>query len=315
VPLTRHLLRLLKLTVLAGVSIICASVLYILVLLVASPTFRANALELIGLDSVTKYFAESRFGGSERSLPPDLQDLFTIRQDHSAISSWILGCIGADTGGSIAWPVRAQFILPSEQLRVLPDLSAKWPSDISHLTNKEKALIELSRLLSEQRLVLSAKVRSTYLFWEATTLVSICIGMITTILVSVSSTEFGRGDGYYQRLIRILAIIFPVLGTAAAAVIGFYGPQAAWGLASRTLASETQLHDQMAIGVWELTCPKSDTDATAGPLTASLKEWSKRYIDIDTISNASGTPSAVQGGGNPPVGNPSGSPASSQKPP
>jgi len=90
---------------------------------------------------------------------------------------------------------------------------------------------------SEQRVGFMPKVRLTYFYWELATLISIAIGMVTTILVSVSSTEFGRGDGADQRLIRVLAIIFPALGTATAAVISFYTPQVEWGQVSRTLAS------------------------------------------------------------------------------
>ena len=66
---------------------------------------------------------------------------------------------------------------------------------------------------------------------------------------------------------------------------------------SQISASETQLHDQMALAVWNLTCPKTDTDGTAAPLTSQLKEWSKLYVDIQTISNASGTPSGIQRNG------------------
>jgi hypothetical protein len=81
-------------------------------------------------------------------------------------------------------------------------------------------------------------------------------------------------------------------------VISFYSPQAEWGQASRTLASETQLHDEMALTVWKLTCPTTDTDdSSAKPLTDNLENWSKRYIQIQTIPNASGAPGGNQGGG------------------
>jgi hypothetical protein len=98
--------------------------------------------------------------------------------------------------------------------------------------------------------------------------------VITTFLVSVSSTKFGRGGGPPQRLIRVLAIIFPASGTATAAVISFYSPQAEWGQASRTLANDTQLHDEIALTVWKLTCPTPATDdSSAKPLTDSLEGW------------------------------------------
>jgi hypothetical protein len=173
----------------------------------------------------------------------------------------------------------------------------KWPDEIHRLNRSQHTLIQLSKELSEQRIGLIPKARSAHFFWEVATVISIAIGMITTILVSVSATEFGRGDGRSQRLIRMFAIIFPALGTATAAMISFYSPQTEWGQASRTLASETQLHDQMALTVWRLTCPTTDTDDSAKPLADNLENWSKRFIDIQTIPNASGTPGGNQGQG------------------
>jgi hypothetical protein len=148
----------------------------------------------------------------------------------------------------------------------------------------ERALIQLNHALIIQDMALRSKVQSAYLFWQCTSLIAILLGMITTILVSVSSTEFGRGDGWNQRLIRILAIIFPALGTAVAAVIAFYSPQAEWSQASRTLASVNQLHGQIALGVWKLACPTADKNEDTTLFTTTLEDWSKRYHDIQTIS-------------------------------
>src|SRR5262249_19667867 len=81
---------------------------------------------------------------------------------------------------------------------------------------------------------------------------------------------------------------FPALGTAAAGIIAFYSPQADWSQASRTLASVTQLHGQMAVGVWKLKCIKTDGDENSKAATTQLDDWSKRYIDIQTVSTATG---------------------------
>jgi hypothetical protein len=91
-------------------------------------------------------------------------------------------------------------------------------------------------------------------------------------------------------VIRILAIIFPALGTASAAVFAFYGPQAEWSQASRTLANVTQLHGQMALGVWKLKCIEAGhEDNDVKLVIAALEEWSKRYLGIQTVSAATGT--------------------------
>jgi hypothetical protein len=57
--------------------------------------------------------------------------------------------------------------------------------------------------------------------------------------------------------------------------------------------------------VWKFTCPTADADDTssAKPLTINLENWSKRYIQIQSIPNASGTPGGNQGIGSQGGGN------------
>jgi hypothetical protein len=318
-PLLRWLLMVLKLTALAGTSIVCGAVLWFIASLVISPTFRTDVLQSVGMASSGQFV-----GGSVRPAPVEVSlarqlDLDTVNLDHAEIYSWVLSCIGMiNTPWLLPRETREKMVLPSlirdyhipfrdttprlssadaVASDATPRLSSVDADPIPSLTQKERALLQLSINLGEQRLALLEKVRSSYFFWQATALVSIVIGMVTTILVSISSTEFGRGDGHNQRLLRVLAIIFPAIGTAVAAIIGFYSPQAEWSQASRSLASETQLHDQMGFGVWEITCPTTDADPNADQLTTSLKEWSKRFTDIQTIANATGAATSAQGSG------------------
>jgi len=296
-PFTRYFFTLLKLTTLAVVATIFACVVYVTVHLAVSPAYRVSTLRLFGFDNV----ADAVRGPKRDNLSIAERDLYSVLPDHAAISNWVEYCIGVGPGDSALQATQHTFLTPSQKLLTHPfAVEPKWPDGVHQLNRSERNLIQLSKALSEQRVRLMPKVRSTYFFWQLATLISIAIGMITTILVSVSSTEFGRGDGPPQRLIRMLAIIFPALGTAMAAVISFYSPQAEWGQASRTLASETQLHEEMALTVWKLTCPTPDTDdSSAKPLTDNLESWSKRYIEIQTIPNASGVPGGNQGGGSP----------------
>ena len=294
---TRYFFTLLKLTTLAIVATICAWVVFVMVHLAVSPAYRVSTLRLFGFDNV----ADAVRGPKRDNLSIAERDLYSVLPDHAAISNWVEYCIGVGPGDSALQATQHTFLTPSQKLLTHPfAVEPKWPDGVHQLNRSERNLIQLSKALSEQRVRLMPKVRSTYFFWQLATLISIAIGMITTILVSVSSTEFGRGDGPPQRLIRMLAIIFPALGTAMAAVISFYSPQAEWGQASRTLASETQLHEEIALTVWKLTCPTPDTDdSSAKPLTDNLESWSKRYIEIQTIPNASGVPGGNQGGGSP----------------
>jgi hypothetical protein len=301
---TRYFFTLLKLTTLVGVATICAWVVYGMVHLAVSPSYRASTLRLFGFDNV----ADALRGPKKDNLSIEERDLYSVLPEHAAISDWVKYCIGVEPGDGAFQATQHAFLTPSQKLLTHPyAVEPKWPDGIHQLHRSEHNLIQLSKELSEQRVGLIPKVRSAYFFWQLATLISIAIGMITTILVSVSSTEFGRGDGPHQRLIRVLAIIFPALGTATAAVISFYSPQAEWGQASRTLASETQLHDEIALTVWKLTCPTTETDdSTAKPLTDRMENWAKRYIEIQTIPNSSGAPGGNQGGGSQGGGNESG---------
>jgi hypothetical protein len=296
-PFTRQLLTLLKLTTLVGVAITCVCMVYVMLHLAVSPAYRLSTLRLFGLDNV----ADALRGPKRYNLSIEDRDLYSVLPDHVAISEWVQSCIGVKPGDGAFQEIQYAFLTPTQKLQTR-FLEPKWPDGIHRLNRSESTLIELSKALSEQREALMPKVRSTYFYWELATIIAIAIGMITTILVSVSSTEFGRGDGPNQRLIRVLAIIFPALGTATTAVVSFYSPQVEWGQTSRTLASETQLHDQIALTVWKLTCPTDDTDDSAKPLKDNLENWSKRYIDIQTIPNAS-APGGNQNGASPGLGN------------
>jgi hypothetical protein len=67
-------------------------------------------------------------------------------------------------------------------------------------------------------------------------------------------------------------------------VIAFYSPQAEWSQASRILASTTQLHSQMGLGIWKLKYLENEDDDNAKLFVTMLEDWSKRYIDIQTVS-------------------------------
>jgi hypothetical protein len=296
-PFTGYFFTLLKLTMLVGVTTICAFMVYAMVHLAVSPAYRVSTLRLFGFDNA----ADALRGPKRDNLSIEERDLYSVLPDHAAVSEWVEYCIGVRPGDRAFQATQHAFLTPSQKLLTHPFAAEpKWPDGVHLINRSEHTLIQLSEQLSEQRAGLIPKVRSAYFVWQLATLISIAIGMVTTILVSVSSTEFGRGDGTYQRLIRVLAIIFPALGTATAAAISFYSPQSEWGQASRTLASETQLHDEIALTVWKLTCPTTDTDdSTAKPLTDNLENWSRRYIQIQTIPNASGNQGGgSQGGGN-----------------
>jgi uncharacterized membrane protein YgcG len=308
---TRYATMLLRLTALIFVGVLCASAIYGVILLIVSAQARDATFVFLRLQKTYEYVPPPQ-DADLFDLSRSQQDQLSVWPDHNSISRWVLHCMGMRLDkpeqimSAIVW---RNFDLASYRpTYVAPD--ASWPTGIRPPDHKEQMLIELTRTLADQRLSLLSKVRSTYAWWQIATWISIGLGMITTILVSVSATDFGRGDGTRPQLIRVLAIIFPAMGTAAAAVIAFYSPQGEWGQASRTLASVSLLHSQIVFGVWNLQCPQAetDTDVDFKKLTAALDDWTKRYTDIQTLSNATsgGSGSQGSGGGSSPQGGSSG---------
>jgi hypothetical protein len=236
--------------------------------LAVSPAYRVSTLRLFGFDNA----ADALRGPKRDNVSIEERDLYSVLPDHAAISEWVEYCIGVGPGDNAVLAIQNAFLTPSQKLLTHPFAAEpKWPDRIHRINRSEHTLVQLSKELSEQRLGLIPKVRLAYFLLA---IGNAHIDRDRNDHDNFSEHEFDRVWPRHvppQRLIRVLAIIFPALGTATAAVISFYSPQAEWGQASRTLASEAQLHDQMALTVWRLPCPTADTDDSAKPLTDNLE--------------------------------------------
>src|SRR5712664_64389 len=270
----------LLLTGLVSTCIICLGFVYLVFSLTPSKENLAYGLASIGLAGVAGAI-----------LPPRQDEIRPVETDVSSIAGWVLDCTGAKSVSDLPEDVQREM---GQSYILLNTATESSPRKLYHL---EHATLTLSQSLATHRKALNARADSAFSFWQVASIVTIVLGMFTTILVSMSSTEFGRGDGTIQRSIRILAIVFPALGTAAAAIIAFYSPQAEWSQASRTLASLTQLHGQMAIGIWKLHCMGAEDDTNATKVASTLDEWSRRYVDIQTVSTAAAASSSASAGG------------------
>jgi hypothetical protein len=151
------------------------------------------------------------------------------------------------------------------------------------------SVVQLSNAMQNQRVELIRKANDSYLQLQYIQWLTILIGLVTTVVVSISTTElFGKVDTPLGKGLRFLAIFLPALGTAVAAVNAFYNPRDDWNKAANTLANLTQLHGQMSVGIWALDCPTDETSRK--PVVAKLEEWTKRYNDVITIAES--TPGA-----------------------
>jgi hypothetical protein len=281
--LARYLRVIATWTALGAAAIIAVTALYYLAVLVSlTPRLFEAGLRGAGFgdyaaaSSPTQYQLRS---GSEVEVETQ-----AASASHRTVSGWVLNCLGLKHNQSI--PQRfldMTYLVPAD----FASYGYADPSDgVREPYRLENAIVALSQTLARQRIVLRARVESAYRTWETFTLIAIALGMITTIIVSLSSTVYGRGEGRVATGMRILAVVMPALGTAVTAVIAFYGPQAEYNQESRTLASVRQLHGQMEVGVGKLRCIEHDKgdDPTERDASRQVNEWSNRYADIQAIS-------------------------------
>jgi hypothetical protein len=262
-----------------------------------------GTLVAIAVFSYVVYVAKPDEGHSN---PEALYTRMEAEIDFESVAGWAMECMGIESYENL--PDQYQMLLSYYQ----PDINnvRMFPKDVKRLSPDQRAILALNRSISFERekYRLRADGAESQLRWL--TFIGIGMGMITTIVVSMSSTEFGRGAGRVQTLLRLLAISFPIIGTAVSGVIAFYSPQEKWNQARRTLASLTQLHAQMAVGVWNLKC---DLDDGA---RKTVDGWSARYVDVQTAA-AAGTsvPTTAMPVVSPPTAGSITGPAGRQKPP
>lgn len=291
----RSVTTIVKATALFVLSVICASIVAVVIIVVSTRETLVRTAHLVGDDRLATVVDSAI--GPEEPLFQRNQMADAASSDHGNIREWISDCRGRRPTEMLpaliatGEPGGGQGLEFEDPARVVSD--RRFLRDANSL---EKSVNSLSAILFRHRVELDARVKATYEIMEIATIATILIGLMTTILVSISATEFGRGDGLRQRIIRIAAIVFPALGTAVAAVIAFYSPQAQWSQASRTLASLTQLHSQMALAVWKLPCIDQDSDPNRAGVLAQIDEWANRYTDIQTVSTD--TSAGAAGGGN-----------------
>ncbi|MGZ5900974.1 MAG: hypothetical protein ACXWK3_14645 [Reyranella sp.] len=274
--------------------------------LILPRTVRVYLLERVGLynEAQALQFASLSNENVEDARSEVFPDLW-------AIASWITGCTkSTDTRYLVPAEFMTAFyrkqpyynepvvnVAPSygnDGAVVAPDKarpSSAQPSDANSPkvqprapSRQELALAQLSYAIAKQRVEARTKAQAAYALWQFSTLTTIIIGLVTTIVVSLSATEFVK-NGRIALTVKVLAIVFPVIGTAFAAIIAFYGPQAEWSQSSRTFAALSQLHGQIALDIFKIEdCPPSPTKDSE--LAKQLETWGKNYKDIETLANA-----------------------------
>ncbi|MEA2940623.1 MAG: hypothetical protein QOD09_1152 [Bradyrhizobium sp.] len=203
-----------------------------------------------------------------------------------AISRWVKRCtsLGLSNPG-VFDRVKAAFGANGEHYATDPSNTLTQ----EHVLPVASDLSFLSDSIARARVDNAQDAANDYRDLQVSTWSAILIGLATTVLVSLSSTEFGKGDGRLSRGIRVLAIVFPALGTAVAAITAFYAPREGLSRSSQALVSFRQIHDQIATDIGQVTCPTVE-EAThgGGEIALKLVEWKKSIRDARARADAAG---------------------------
>jgi hypothetical protein len=266
--LKTYLAFLLKATVLVCAAILCVAVLYHAVRITTSRQARADLMYSIGL-------------ASSPSLPPNADDdaLWSpIGNESTPIVMWVQFCAGIEDPYRLPMQFQPYFVA---QARPQQDGAfGRTPHRI------ERGLLELNVAVNKTRFAAAKRAQAAFDFWQAGSLIIIVLGAASTVMIGLSSTEFGRESGSIQQVMRTLAIVFPALSTAATAAIAFYGPQTEWSQSSATAASLSQLHSQIATTLQVMECGDEPPAGKSNAFSSKVGEWTQKYQEIVAATNA-----------------------------
>ncbi len=126
------------------------------------------------------------------------------RTAHDSIKAWVPHCVGTNFVSEL--PYNLQLIFSGRPSLYVPEELRKSESK-KNPTVQEMNAVQLSNSMLNQRLELGRKASDSYLQLQYIQWFIIFIGLVTTVVVSVSSTElFGKVDTPRGKWLRFLAI-------------------------------------------------------------------------------------------------------------
>jgi hypothetical protein len=218
-------------------------------------------------------------------------------EDHYSAALWFAHCVDRQTVTALPKEFAAQ---------LTPFADKDWSGSGDKLEKQPQdahwQVVQLSKSLFRQRVGGASRMRDAFISAQVMQWTIITLGLLTTIVVALSSTEYGKGEGSGARTLRLFAIMLPAFGTAIAAFNAFYAPGQEQARATRTLASFGQLHNQVALEVWTAGCDTASKDPNGLP--SKIAQWVKRYQDVQSLA---GTSAETQSAAGPKEGGASGS--------
>lgn len=201
--------------------------------------------------------------------PKDSEEYKNAINDHIVVSQWISYCL-ADK------PVPRELLYHLDAPVSQNERDKRQDKQV-FISPIYMRLAILSEMLSNRRIALDRNLSGSYTVAQVGAFLSILIGLLTTVLVGLNSTDIGKQQNRIGLTIRVSALALPALGTAVAALIAFYDPNGNLARQSQVSAGLQQLHSQVSMVVWKTTCDKPEDIAT------KLDTWTQRMGDL--ISN------------------------------
>jgi NADH:ubiquinone oxidoreductase subunit 6 (subunit J) len=173
------------------------------------------------------------------------------------------------------------------------------------MSNYMRAAIYLSDSITRARVeaATNARINYTWMFWFQ--ILIVCVGAVTTVLISVKSMLPTGNDAPRRSFwIGFAAIVASSIGTGIAASNSFLAPREAYLKNERSLGALRQLHSDIASHIAGATdstdprnCPKLNPTGKDDPLAKQIQDWSAKLGVImnaaDSGSSSSSSDSAA----------------------
>jgi hypothetical protein len=158
-------------------------------------------------------------------------------------------------------------------------------------------LVALGNALYWERFIAAARIEDNTARRSFFTWAGILIGLITTVLVGVRAATFASGTGFWPGTITVLAIAFPAIGTAVAAIAAFYAPADEIARSTQHLAALRRVHVQIATEASTVPCDTRESVLTG--VATKLPAWFRLYQEAQAAALAANASAIGQASGAP----------------
>jgi hypothetical protein len=198
--------------------------------------------------------------------------------DHRAVANWVAFCLNVHSPENLPEAIRWSLEPPG---RVFANWTEEKPE--GEITTQHRTVIGLSNALFMERIDSVERLGGVSQSLEKFQVSAIIIGLLTTVFISLSSTDIIKDTNATLKTIKIsvkiFAIVLPAIGTAVAALNTFYDPKSEQIRYGRISESAGLLHRAVALGVANLACVPTSA-AKDNP------DWARNAVQIEAWVNA-----------------------------